>query len=255
MPADVVHVAAMSAWLGGLAFLLVAVPAATRALAPPERTRLLAAALQRFSALALVSVLALAATGTLLAIFEVRTPGALLDTAFGRAVLVKAVLLLALIALGALNRRRVVPALERLASEGAAPGDAGRLLRRTLRAEVGLIVAVLAVTGALTGYAPPSAAATGPVSISQRMGPLDLDLTIDPARTGVNEVHLYLFRAATGAPFTGTKELTVRAGMPGRGIGPIALDARKAGPGHYVVPAANPQPRGRLGAADRRPRV
>jgi copper transport protein len=95
-----------------------------------------------------------------------------------------------MITLGALNRRRVLPALKRLAGDGAAPGDAGRLLRRTLRAEVGLIVAVLAISGALTGYPPPTAAATGPVSISHRIGPLDLDLTIDAARTGVNEVHL-----------------------------------------------------------------
>ncbi len=32
--------------------------------------------------------------------------------------------------------------------------------------------------------------------------------------------------------------------MPGRRIGPIALDARKAGPGHYVVPAATLSPGG-----------
>ncbi len=126
----------MSAWLGGLAFLLAAVPAATRALAPPERTRLLAAALRRFSSLALLSVLALAATGTLQAIFEVRTPSALFDTAFGRAVLVKAALLLALIALGALNRRRVVPALEapgrrRRRARGRRPAAAAHAARRS----------------------------------------------------------------------------------------------------------------------------
>ena len=216
VPADVIHVVAMSAWLGGLAFLLAAVPAATRALAPPERTRLLAAALGRFSSLALLSVLALAATGTLQAIFEVRT----LERAHRHRLRPR--------------RARQGRAAARADRAGRAEPPAGRAgaeapdrrrrrargrrpaLRRTLRAEVGLIVAVLAVTGALTGYPPPTAAATGPVSMSQRLGPLDLDLTIDPARTGVNEVHLYLFRAATGAPFTGTKELTVRARMPGR---------------------------------------
>jgi copper transport protein len=253
VPADVIHVVAMSAWLGGLAFLLAAVPAATRGLAPAERTRLLAATLARFSPLALVSVLALAATGTLQAIFEVRTLSALTGTAFGRAVLIKALLLLALIALGAVNRRRVVPALRRLAAGGAAPGDAGRLLRRTLRAEVGLIVAVLAVTGALTGYPPPTAEATGPVSVSRQMGPLDLELTVDPARVGANQVHLYLFRSADGTPFTGTKELRVRATLPERGIGPIELSVRQAGPGHYVAPAAMLSPAGdwELVVADR----
>ena len=75
-----------------------------------------------------------------------------------------------------------------------------------------LIVAVLAVTGALTGYAPPTAAtaASGPVNATQRIGPLDLQMTVDPARVGPNQVHLYLLNAKDGAPFTGTKELTVR---------------------------------------------
>ena len=44
VPANVLHVAAMSAWLGGVALLLFVVPAATRRLEGSERTRLLAAA-------------------------------------------------------------------------------------------------------------------------------------------------------------------------------------------------------------------
>ena len=255
MPADVVHVVAMSAWLGGLIFLLAAVPAATRALEPADRTRLLAATLQRFSPLALAAVLALALTGTVQALVEVRHLDALVHTAFGRAVLVKIVLLSALIALGAVNRQRVVPALRRLAATGAAPGGAGRLLRRTLRTEVLLIVAVLAVTGALTGYAPPTAAtaASGPVNATQRIGPLDLQMTVDPARVGPNQVHLYLLNAKDGAPFTGTKELRAKASLPGRGIGPLDLTLHRAGPGHYVADAVTLSPGGawRIAVTDR----
>ncbi len=189
-------------------------------------------------------MLALAVTGTIQAILEVQTLGALTGSAFGRAVLIKAVLLLVLIGVAAINRRRVMPALARLAEGGAAPGDAGRLLRRTLRAEVLLIVAVLAVTGALTGYAPPGAEASGPVSVEKRMGPIDLQLTMEPARVGVNEVHMYVFKAADGAPFTGTRELRVQASLPGKKIGPLDLAVKTAGPGHYVVPSAELVPGG-----------
>jgi copper transport protein len=256
VPTDVVHVVAMSAWLGGLAFLLLAVPAATRTLAPADRTRLLAATLQRFSPLALASVLALAVTGALQALLEVRHLDALTGTAFGRAVAIKAILLVLLIGLGAVNRQRVVPALRRLAAGGEAPGDAGRLLRRTLRAEVALIVVVLAVTGALTGYAPPTAAtaaSAGPVSVTQRMGPLDVQMTMDPARVGPNAVHMYLFKAKDGAPFTGTKELTVKASLPSRNIGPLDLTLHRAGPGHYVADAVTLSPGGdwKLSVTDR----
>ncbi|MEA2289029.1 MAG: copper transport protein [Solirubrobacteraceae bacterium] len=255
VPADVVHVLAMSAWLGGLAFLLLAVPAATRVLAPPDRTRLLAATLSRFSPLALAAVLGLALTGAGQAVFEVGSIDALTGTAFGRAVLVKAGLLAVLIGLGAVNRRRVVPMLRRMAAGGAAPGEAGRLLRRTLRAEVALILVVLGVTGALTSYAPSTAesANAGPVSASRQMGPLDLELTLDPARVGPNAVHVYLFRARDGAPFTGTKELRVEASLPTRRIGPLALTMHRAGPGHYVADAVTLSPAGdwRLRVTDR----
>ena len=246
VPTDIVHVVGMSAWLGGLVFLLVALPAATRPLEPADRTRLLAAALARFSPLALASVLALAVTGTVQAIVEVGRLDALTGTAFGRAVLSKAVLLLVLIGFGAVNRRRVVPRLQRMAAGGAAPGGAGRLLRRTLRAEVALIVAVLGVTGALTGYAPATAetASAGPFSASQKMGPLDLEMTLDPARVGPNALHLYVFQARDGAPFDGTKELRVKASLPGRGIGPLDLTVHRAGPGHYVADAVTLSPGG-----------
>jgi copper transport protein len=186
----------------------------------------------------------LAATGTTQAILEVRHIDALTGTAFGRSVLIKAGLLLALIGLGAVNRKRVVPAMRRLAAAAASPGGPGRLLRLTLRSEVALVLVVLGVTGALTGYAPPTSADEGPQSVSKRMGPLDLELTVDPAAVGVNEMHVYLFRARDGTPFTATKELTVRVSQPGKGIGPIDAHMRSGGPGHYLADAVTLSPGG-----------
>jgi copper transport protein len=243
-PLDVAHVLAMSAWLGGLVVLVVCVPTATRVLAPPDRTRLLASVLARFSAVALVAVCVLAATGATQAIIEVRHLDALTTTGFGRAVLAKVALLLVLLVFGAVNRRRIVPAMRRLAAAAASPGAPGRLLRLTLRSEVALVLVVLGVTGALTSYAPPTSAEQGPQSVSKRMGPLDLELTVDPAAVGVNEMHVYLFRARDGMPFTGTKELTVRLSQPGKGIGPIDARLRSGGPGHYLADALTLSPGG-----------
>jgi copper transport protein len=245
-PLDVVHVAAMSAWAGGLVALLVAVPAATRAIPEPERrTPPLAAVLTRFSAVALASVALLAASGAAQAIVHLRAPGDLLHTAFGRAVLIKIIILLALVALGARNRRAVVPGLRAAARTGAPPGAAGRALRATLRAEVALIAVTLGVTTALVSYAPPAALSAGPSSQTARTGPLEVQLTVDPARAGANAVHLYLFSARDGAPFTATKELTVTAALPAKGIGPLPATLHRAGPGHYVADALTLTPAGR----------
>jgi copper transport protein len=240
----IVHVAAMSVWLGGLAALIAAVPAATRKLQPPDRTRLLSALLARFSPLALGAVIALLSTGVLQSILYLDALAELTSTAFGRALLIKAGLLLVLVCLGAHNRRRSLPRLAALARDGEAPGGAGVVLRRALRTEVAVIVVVLGVTAALASYSPTATATAGPFSAQRELGPIELELTVDPARTGRNEVHLYLFRRKDGSQFDGAKELTVSASLPDRKIGPLTLDARKSGPGHYTVPSADLAPAG-----------
>jgi copper transport protein len=235
-PANALHVGAMTAWVGGLVALLVAVPAATRRRPSQERAGLLASVLVRFSAVALVAVGVLAVTGLVQAFFAIRHLDLVLTTAYGRAVVIKVVLLLGLIGLGALNRRRTVPRLQAAAQTRRSPGEDGVVLRRTLRTEVALLVAVLAVTGALAGYPPPDSAAAGPYAATTRVGPQQLEITVDPARVGANEVHLYLFDPGTGAQLDTAKEVDVSAAMAAKGIGRISQEATKAGPGHYVVP-------------------
>ncbi|HYG97181.1 MAG TPA: CopD family protein, partial [Solirubrobacterales bacterium] len=237
--ANVLHVVAVSVWLGGLATLLLVLPAATRELEPPGRSRLLAASLARFSPVALFCVATILLTGIGQAYAYVRELDNLLDTAYGRAVLVKLVLLVGLLVpLAAYNRYRSVPRLERIAAGGEPPGRAGLLLRRALRGEVALVAVVLGVTAALAGYAPATAVQSGPFSGSAPLGPAELEVTVDPARVGSNQVHLYLFGARSGAQFSRVEELGVTVTEPEKSIGPLPLDARRAGPGHYTVQGA-----------------
>jgi copper transport protein len=236
-PVNVIHVGAMAIWLGGLATLLFVLPRATRELEPGGRGRLLAANLSRFSQVALISVGAILATGLIQAYVYVRHLDALIETGYGRAVLIKFVLLLVLIALGAYNRRRSVPRLNRIAAGGESPGRAGVLLRRALRAEVALLVIVLGVTAALASYAPPVTAQSGPFSAESQFGPIQLEMTVEPARVGANEVHLYLFDAKSGAPFSKVKELEATASLPEKSIS-LPLEPQLSGPGHYTIPSA-----------------
>jgi len=256
-PLDVAHVAGAAAWAGGLVALLVAVPPVTRRLPPPERSRVLAGVLERFSRLALWSVVALAAAGAAQAAIHLGWRLApLAETGFGRSLLVKSALLAALLAIAALQRRRTLPGLRAHAAGGEAPGGAGVLLRRALRAEVALLAGVLAATAVLAGSPPPRAAAAqagGPFSADVAIGPQRLQLTVDPARTGANEVHVYVLDGRSGAPFTGSEELRVTAELPAKAIGPLDLQATRAGPGHWVVTGAALAPPGtwRLVVANR----
>jgi len=238
LPANALHVLAMAIWLGGLAALLFVLPAATRRLDGADRARLLAAVLSRFSQVALIAVAVVLLTGLIQAYVYVREPADLLDTAYGRAVLIKLVLLLAVILVAAYNRRRSVPRLNRIAAGGEAPGRTGLALRRAVRGEVAILLVIIGVTAALAAYAPPISAQAGPFSGDATAGPARLEMTVDPARVGANQVHLYLFDARSGAQFTGVKEVTLSAELPEQGIGPLPLDLRPSGPGHYIAPDA-----------------
>jgi copper transport protein len=232
---DILHVAAMSAWVGGVALLALALPAATR---------LLAAVVWRFSALALAAVGGLLASGVLQSVLQLESLADLTDTAFGRAVLAKSAIFVALVGLGAHNRRRSQPALERLARDGEAPGRAGTALRRAVRAEVGLMVAVLGVTAALVSYSPPASEQPGPFSAAADLGPARMELTVDPARVGRNAIQVHLFDRRGGRRYDRPRTLTVAAIQPERDIGPLELPLRRVGPGHYTAARAQLMPAG-----------
>ena len=100
-------------------------PAGTRELEPGDRGRLLAAALSRFSQVALVAVGAILLTGLIQAYVYVRHLDNLVETGYGRAVLIKFCLLMVLIGIGAYNRRRSVPRLNRIAAGGRRPAAPG----------------------------------------------------------------------------------------------------------------------------------
>jgi copper transport protein len=243
-PLDIGHVVAMCVWLGGLLCLVVALPLATRRLPATDRTRLLAGTLIRFSPLALACVLTLLLTGVVQAYLHIRTWYGLWHSAYGAAVLIKFGLLLVLIGLGALNRQRAIPGLREAVRGGRSPGEIGVALRRTLRAEVALILVVLGVTGALSSYTPPADATAGPFATTTSLGPAELEFDVDPARVGLNTMHIYLINPTDGSQFTATQELDVTASLPAKGIGPLPLTATPAGPGHYVISAAELIPGG-----------
>jgi copper transport protein len=145
MPANAVHLGAVSIWLGGL-LLLVLVPAGPTDGSGAWRFADVARAV---SAAALLSVVLIAASGIIQSVWLVGDIAAFTGTAYGRGVLAKWVGLAVLIGFGALHRFRVMPALER-------DGD-GRGLRRTVRLETIVMLAVVMLAAWLARVSPPSA--------------------------------------------------------------------------------------------------
>ena len=231
---DAVHVLAAGIWAGGLAFLALLLVEAGG-----DRWSLAATAVPRFSLLAVASVIALVGTGLVSGFLEVRSLEALWTTTYGQLLLAKVALLVPLVALGAFNNRVSVPRLR----AAAAGSRAKRAFARTVGVELALLLVVVGVTTALVAEPPAKAAvaaASGPVSREGGIGPYTYTLTVDPALTGPNAVHVYLLDRS--GQLAHADEVSLSATLPQVDVGPLEFGTTPAGHGHTTAVAELPLP-------------
>lgn len=144
--ARLLHVLAVSLWIGGLVMLLFVV-------VPRRRVDELLVVLPRFSALATGAIAILTVGGLVLAVDLVGTAGALPSTDYGRVLIAKVAVVTALLLVASVSRRHVRDCLQ-------APGrhTADSVLRPLVvwvGTEVGLMAAVLGLTALLVARVPP----------------------------------------------------------------------------------------------------
>jgi putative copper resistance protein D len=138
--ADVIHVLAASAWIGGLAGILYL---ARRGTDPDP----LPALVRVFSPVAVVSVATLTLTGIVSAWAHVPGPAALLDDPYGQRLVLKVTIVGVVLLLGWVNWRRLSPRM------GSPRGS--RPLRRAALVELLFGQLVLVVTAVLVRTPPP----------------------------------------------------------------------------------------------------
>jgi copper transport protein len=147
--ADALHLGAASIWIAGLALLGVILVRLPR-VAPVGGPGLAAATLARFSRLALVAVTVIVATGVGRSLGELSDPAQLWETAFGRSIIFK-LLLLCSIAFLALRNRRVLAALRGVRRPGP---RTLRMVRRGAALELALALGVVLVASILVAQVP-----------------------------------------------------------------------------------------------------
>ncbi|GAA5154343.1 copper resistance CopC/CopD family protein [Nocardioides marinquilinus] len=202
---DVVHLAAGATWFGGLVgLLLVLRPLAGRS---GDAARVLA----RFSAVAAATVALLAVTGGLMGWRILGGWAPLVDTGYGRLLLVKVGVALLVVAAAGWNRFRLLPTAT-AERGGHAERRRGVLAVRTaVRVEAVMLVGLLGLTGFLTNTSPRAEAAAASVP-----EPSGVEVGVLGEGTGAG--------AADGQP-TGTKALVTMA--PGtRGPNTISVQVQ-----------------------------
>lgn len=275
IPVTAVHVAAMAVWLGGLTALLVGV---VRTGVPAGQ---LETALPRYSRLAFGAVAALVVTGIVQSVREVGSPTALLGTTYGWLLVTKLFLVVVLLAAAAASRLWVQQRLGGLpqrpsprrvtahafaaggvdladdeaassqdrVSAGAATHDL-RPIRRSVLVEVAIGAVILAVSAVLVGTPPARSTVAEPVDVTLPLeGSADqeaagsVQVTVDPAGTGPNLLHVYLFDEA--GQLTQPYAIEVALSEESQGIGRWRWISCPGVPAIRSATACPSRPRGR----------
>ncbi|MEV4808690.1 copper resistance CopC/CopD family protein [Micromonospora avicenniae] len=243
VPATSLHLLAMALWLGGLITLAacVLIPAGRR---ETSRAITLEPALRRFSGLAQVCFAVIAATGVYLSWRQVGTWAALGATDFGRLLLGKLAVVLAVVGLAAGARRFVRRRGREPLGLDAAPAAAVRRLRRSVVGEILLGVAVVSITAVLvntaparTSYAPPvHTTVPVPAAAAESASGLrdaSVEVNIVPARPGNNVADIYL--TGPDGSLVAVPEISGRLESPDRDVPALPVTVTAAEPGHYVA--------------------
>lgn len=236
LTADLLHVATAAVWFGGLIGLGV-----TLARASDATPVVAAAAVAGFSRMAAVLVALVGLAGVLMGWRILQSWSALFGTGYGVALIVKVAMVLTVLAIAGWNRYRLVPAI---AAQPKPADTAWPKLRRTVRVEALLLVAVIATTGVLVTQNPVRSGAASSVqdaTLAADLGSGQATVRLTPSRVGVNSLELTIIDA-NRRPIDPLTPPEVQITLPADKIGPLDRSLSQTGPGRYEAVAEFPLP-------------
>jgi len=220
--ADLLHISAMSVWLGGLVMLVAFV-------LPRANAAELGAIVPVWSRWAQYAVIVLVLTGVAQAIVLVGSVDALVTSTYGWLLVVKVSLVLVILGIAGLSRRQVAPIAARV------NGSPNRL-RSFVIGEAAVALVVLGLTSVLVQTTPASTVGQNlPTTQTAIMhGKLfTLSIDIEPASTGENQLHMYA-NTLDGQEAT-IVEWHVAASNPDQGIEAIDADVLPLSASHAIA--------------------
>jgi copper transport protein len=219
-PTLFLHGVGVAFWAGAL------VPLMMMAWRPTEG---LPVVVERFSRSAMPVVGGLVLTGLVLAVIQLESFGALIETPYGIILSVKLALVAVLLSLAALNRFRLTPAL-------ASGPHNSRPLARSILAECAVMLAILAVVAGWRFTPPPralAAAVVTPLAVHIHTDNAMFQILISPAAVGADSFVLQLMHG-DGSPLM-AKEAALFLSLPERGIEPLERKATLGADGYWHV--------------------
>jgi copper transport protein len=204
----VIHLGAVTFWIGGLVGLLVAYGTGSGS-----------ALAKRFSNPALIAVGVVVATGLVQTKRQILAFADFRDTDYGRSLTSKLIVFAVLLAIALLSRILTKRADNDLET-ALKPRDA-------IGMEVLFAVGIVALTATLVNQPPPQAQAAKPFSESVFTGRREAQIIIEPATAGANSVHLTILDGNALAAGPGAKNpttLLLRFSLDSKNIPPIKAE-------------------------------
>lgn len=217
-PAMFLHGVGVAFWIGALV-PLAALVSRQGAVALPV--------VERFSRLAVPVVGILALTGLALAVIQLQSFAALIETKYGLILVTKLALVLALLALAAFNRFRLTPVLTGSAT-------AARALRRSILVESVLALGIFALVAGWRFTPPPrTIVPETPLALHIHTDKAMFQVLVTPGTAGTDDFVLQLM-TGDASPLV-AKEVTLTLSLPERGIEPMEHDAELGADGYWHV--------------------
>ena len=209
VPLDMIHLAAISTWVGALL-----------ALAVVSKNNNVENEAKRFSQMATWSMSVVVVTGVVQGLHLLGGISTINETNFGKLLLVKTLLVGGVVLFGSKARAQL-----------HAGGFSS--IAKVIRWESTLVVLVLAVTSLMVAQSPNSTA-PGSVSFSttKAQNGIVAELTVAPAVVGTAEVHVIL--TPPGGSLSPVESVTVQFDLPSRSIPPIPVKMTEIGPNHWI---------------------
>lgn len=207
---DMMHLLAVSMWVGGLFLITI------------DRKYWLRStqSMLWFSRIAGYSVVILATTGIGQTFLLMDRFSDVFTIEFGQKLSVKVLLVAALVALGGLSRRTL---------HAAGPAK----LHQSVLVESLVALIIVGITALFVALPPSAQASLVPFETTLKQSDLIATVTVTPARVGTTEIHVSI--ASLDGTFLQIQSITGRVGLPERSLpnGPISFE--KTGPDHYTA--------------------
>ena len=204
---DMLHFGAISIWVGGLISFLGAMWSINQ-LAPNLRTNLTSILIPHFTIIAMSSVGVMALTGIYSAYLRLGPITSLIDTTYGRVLLLKLLVIAPMLALGAFHFLVTTPLLKRSAKQSSENLKLVKLFRGLLTTEMILGLIVLTLASVLTTLPPARSGATASgYAKTTKMNDLKIYLNIAPGYAGMNTFTTKI--TSNGQPVTDAKNVSL----------------------------------------------